>query len=305
MSNGTSGDGRLSKNEKREAAREKARLLREEQKKKERRTRFLVQGGVIVAAIAIVAVIALVLVNSTRPPGPGPRNMASDGIQLGQGAVATVTPGIAAGATPSPSKLDTSSGVLDIQIYVDYMCPVCGAFEKANGEYITGLLENGKTNLELHPISFLDRVSQGTKYSTRATNAAACVADNAPDQFYAFHNLLYANQPAENSTGLTDEQLIDLTKQAKVGNADAIKKCIQDQQFKNWVEAATKRASTGPLPNTDTKSVGGTPTVLVNGLMYNGPLDDLASFKAFVVQAAGNAFNESGATPTPTPTPAG
>ena len=37
LSYGTSGDSRLSKNEKREAAREKARVLREEQKKKDKK----------------------------------------------------------------------------------------------------------------------------------------------------------------------------------------------------------------------------------------------------------------------------
>ena len=73
MSYGTSGDSRLSKNEKREAAREKARVLREEQKKKDRRTKLILQGSIILASLAIVAIIALVVVNSIKPAGPGPR----------------------------------------------------------------------------------------------------------------------------------------------------------------------------------------------------------------------------------------
>ena len=59
MSYGTSGDSRLTKNEKREAAREKARILREEQKKKDRRTKLLLQGGIILASLAIVAFLIL------------------------------------------------------------------------------------------------------------------------------------------------------------------------------------------------------------------------------------------------------
>ena len=42
--------------------------------------------------------------------------------------------------------------------------------------------------------------------------------------------------------------------------------------------------------------------MLVNGLKYEGAVNDLASFQAFVIQAAGESFNES-STPTPTPTP--
>ncbi len=303
MSNVTPGDGRLSRNEKREAARDKARILREGQKKKDRRTKFLLQGGIIVASLAIVAIIALVIVNSVRPVGPGPRNMASDGILISQGFVATETAALKSDADPVPNERDEESGVLAIQMYVDYLCPICGEFEATNGDYIASLVENGKTTVEIHPITILDRLSQGTKYSTRSANATACVANYSPDNFYDFHNLLFANQPAENSTGLTDEELIALTEEAGVSSASSIASCINDQQFKSWVNASTARALNGPIPNSNIDKVEGTPTVLVNGLKYEGSVSDLASFQAFVLQATGADFNEQ-STPTPTPTPA-
>jgi hypothetical protein len=46
----------------------------------------------------------------------------------------------------------------------------------------------------------------------------------------------------------------------------------------------------------------------VNGKQYVGSLEDPAEFRAFVLQAAGESYSESGTpspTPTPTPTPAG
>lgn len=302
LSNGTTGDGRLSKNDKREAAREKARLLREEQRKKDRRTRFIVQGSIILGLLVVVGVIAGVLVNSITPEGPGPKNMASDGIQLTQGAIATETKAVAADGDPVPNTRDEEAGTLDIQMYVDYLCPICGQFEATNGEYITSLLDNGKTTVEIHPIAILDRLAQGTKYSTRATNAAACVANYSPNQYYDFHNLLFTNQPEENTVGLSDEQLIDLTTQAAVESPDKIATCIKNQEFKAWVSNSTQRALDGPIPNSNVDKVTGTPTVIVNGLKYTGSVSDLASFQAFVIQAAGSDFNES-STPTPTPTP--
>ena len=302
MSNLTPGDGRLSKNEKREAARDKARILREEQKKKDRRTKFMLQGGIILASLAIVAVVALVIVTSVRPVGPGPQNMASDGIQIGQGAIATETPALKSDGDPVPNVRDEASGILDIQMYVDYLCPVCGDFEKTNGDYISSLMENGKTTVEIHPITILDRLSQGTKYSTRAANAAACVANYSPNQFYDFHNLLFANQPAENTTALTDAQLIDYATQAKVDATTSVSACITGQEFKAWVNASSARALNGPIPNSNVAKVEGTPTIIVNGLKYEGSVSDLPSFQAFVLQAAGTAFNEK-STPTPTPAP--
>lgn len=302
MSNGTSGDGRLSKNEKREAARDKARILREEQKKRDRRTKFILQGSIIVASLAIVAIVAVVIIASVRPVGPGPLNMASDGIQLSQGAVATETPALAAGMDPIPNERDEESGVLDIQMYVDYLCPFCAQFEATNSDYISSLMENGDTTVEIHPLAVLDRVSQGTKYSTRASNAAACVANFSPNQFYDFHNILFENQPAENSVGLSDDELIELTTQVELEDPDKVADCIRNQEFKAWVGASTARALNGPIPDTNVDKVTGTPTVIVNGLKYEGSITDLASFQAFVIQAAGSTFNET-STPTPTPTP--
>ncbi len=305
MSYGTSGDSRLSKNEKREAAREKARILREEQKKKDRRTKVLVQGGVILASLAIIAVVALVIVNSIRPEGPGPKNMASDGIQINQGLIATETPALQPGDDPVPNVRDEAAGVLDIQMYVDYLCPICGQFEATNGDYITSLLDNGGVTVEIHPIAILDRLSQGTKYSTRAVNATACVANFTPNNFYAFHNALFANQPAENTAGLSDDELVTLATDAGADSAD-VADCIRNQTFKTWATNATARALNGPIPNSNVDQVTGTPTIIVNGLKYEGPVDDLASFQAFIIQAAGATFNEeSTATPKPTPTPAG
>ncbi|MGV8857837.1 DsbA family protein [Rhodoglobus sp.] len=304
MSNGNSGDGRLSKNERREAAREKARVQRDEQKKKDRRTRLFLQGGVGLALIAIVAVIALVLVNSNQPAGPGPKNFASDGIQLNQGFIATPTDALDADAEPIASVPDEGSGVLDIQMYVDYLCPICGSFEQTNAEYIEGLVDNGAATLEVHPITILDRFSQGQRYSSRAVNAVACVADSSPNDFYAYHKLLLSEevQPAENTSGLSDDDLIALLDTVGADSVPAISECIQDETFKSWVKNSTARALSGPLPNTDVPQVTGTPTVLVNGLKYEGAVNDLAAFQAFVIQAAGDDFNAN-STPTPTPTP--
>ncbi|WP_010203580.1 DsbA family protein [Salinibacterium sp. PAMC 21357] len=304
LSNGNSGDSRLSKNERREAAREKARVQRDEQKKKDRRTKVILQGSVGLALVAIVAVIALVLVNSNQPAGPGPQNFASNGIQLKQGFIATPTDALASDADPIASVPDEDSGVLDIQMYVDYLCPICGAFEQTNSDYIESLVDNGAATLEIHPISILDRYSQGQRYSSRAVNAVACVADSSPNDFYKYHNLLLSAevQPEENTGGLSNDELVALLDTAGVENVPTITECIQDETFKSWVKNSTALALSGPIPNSEIAQVLGTPTILVNGLKYEGSVEDLTAFQAFVTQAAGDNFIES-STPTPEATP--
>lgn len=307
MTNGGSNQPRPTRNERREAAREKARILREEQRKRERRNKILIQGGIIVAVLAIAALIGTLIFQSVRPAGPGPQNMASDGILLtageGGGIVAVETPALAAGEEPTPTEPDESGEVANIVVYLDYLCPFCGQFEATNSESIRTMVEEGAATLEVHPIAILTNKSSGTQYSLRAANAAACVAENSPDSFFDFNALMFANQPEEGTSGLTNDEIKAIAEQAGASDLSTIERCIDDVQFKSWVQEATNRALSQPVPNSELPAITGTPTVLVNGQQYGGSLEDPQEFQAFVVQATSATFNDSDSTPTPTPTP--
>ena len=303
MTYGGSGDDGLNTNERREAAREKARALRNEHRKKDRRRRLFLQGSLALFVIVIVAGIALVVSNGIRPPSPGPLNMESDGIKIGSGFKALSTPALKPGEHPVPSKTNAKD-VIAIQIYLDYQCPICGAFEKTNSAQISTWVKTGAATLEIHPISILDRVSLGTKYSTRSANAAACIANFSPNNYFDFSSLLFAHQPAENTNGLSDAQIISLVKKVNPSKLGSIETCIANQTFKSWVNAATTRATTGPITGTNVDKVSGTPTVIINGQQYTGAVNDASAFASAVVKAAGDTFTkDSTATPTPSPTP--
>ena len=288
--------------QRRDEAREKAKSIREQHRKQEKKSRLIIQGSVILLAVAVIGIVAIILINSIRPVGPGPLNMRSDGILIGEGFVAAQTAATRAGADPLPTVRDEDSDVIAIDMYTDYFCSICSAFEEANGEQIAKWVDTGAATVEIHPLAILDRVSQGTKYSTRAANAAACVANYSPDAYYAFHTALFDNRPEENTPGLTDEKLIELATKAKATRISSITDCITDQKFRVWVADAKERALTGPIPNADVDAVSGTPTIIVNGVKYTGAANDAAAFSKFVVQAAGTAFNED-AVPSPSPSP--
>ena len=306
MSNGGSNQPRPTRNQQREAAREKARELREAQKKRERRNKFLLVGGVTVAVILVIGLVIGVVVQNMKPAGPGPANMASNGILL-TGVDGVVTPvetkSLPADADPIPTEQDDSGTVANNVVYVDYLCPFCGQFETTNGDTIRTMVEQGAATLETHPLAILTNKSAGTQYSLRAANAAACVADTSPESFFDFNALLFANQPEEGTTGLTNDEIKGFVKEAGASSVGTIESCIDSKEFFGWVNNATERALTQPVPNSDLESIKGTPTVLVNGKQYVGSLTDPAEFQSFVLQATGEAFSESNSTPTPTPTP--
>jgi protein-disulfide isomerase len=286
----------------REVARTKAKALREQHRKRERRGRVILRGGILVAIAAVAAIVTVSILQTIRPPSPGPLNMISDGIQIGDGLVATATPALQPDADPVPTVRSTDSSAVSIVVYSDYLSPESGQFTAANDEQIRTWLSTKAATVEYHPISLLNSRSQGSMYSTRAANAVACAANYDPNHFFAYNAALLTKQPGESSSGLTDQQLVARAKAAGVSTTDQFSDCVSEITFKNWVKQATDRALAGKLPNSDLHAISEPLTVLVNGVQYTGAADSTQEFAAFVVQAAGAQFNdEAAATATPAP----
>jgi protein-disulfide isomerase len=279
-------------------------MEREARLKAQARNRVLIRVGVTVGIVGVLAAIAGGIWIATRPVGPGPVNMASDGILFTgteEGEVEVVETGaVPAEGTPVPTDPDAYDVPARIVTYLDYGCPYCNQFETTNAAQITELVAAGYATLEVHPISILDRAFGDSEYPTRAANAMACVAAEEPNAFLDASAALFAGQPAEGTEGLTDDEIRDILDSAGALN-DEISACIGDRRYEGWVVAATDRATSDPdLANPESGGFG-TPTILVNGVRYTGALDDPQAFAAFVAQNAD--FDDVEPTPTPTPTP--
>jgi protein-disulfide isomerase len=168
------------------------------------------------------------------------------------------------GVEPSASNIETETGAILVgdgenrfDTFIDFMCPICNEFEQAYGESIQGLVDDGTATLGIHPIAILDRYSQGTEFSTRAANAMYCVAVADADASLPFMQTMFANQPAEGTAGLTDDQLIDV---ASAVNVTGVDDCITDRTYEQYVAAMTDSTPVQP-------GAGGvgTPTITING----------------------------------------
>jgi protein-disulfide isomerase len=286
----------------RAAARERARELRELHRKQDRRRRLLLQGGIASGIVVILAVIAAVIFLFPPAATSGPQNMLSDGIKIGEDLKAVHTPGQRPEQEPVPSE-ENAPEVVDIQLYVDYLCTNCGTFQQRNNEQLRSWVESGAATLEIHPLALLTTKSAGTQYSLRAASAAACVADLSPDHFYDFHVALLTDQPEEGTEALTDEEILQRAEDAGVTAMGQITRCVTESRYRSWVKEATVRALEGPIPNADIAAIDSPLTVLVNGQVfpYSGEFDP-AELAQFVLQSAGDAFSSN---PTPTPGPSG
>jgi protein-disulfide isomerase len=249
------------RSEQREAARAKAKELREQHKKGEQRKRLALQFGVGGALVAVVALVAFALISGANKEVVVPKNMMfNDGIKIG-----TNLEAFTADYTPAPGK--AGANVPNIQIYLDYQCPVCQAFELPNASQIESWVKSGTATVEIHPISFLDGRGSPNEYSSRAANAAICVAENSPNSFFKFSGLLFKKQPVEGTAGPDNNALFETAKEAGVLNEAEIKDCIDEKRYGTWISDITTKALNENVPGTQYK-LEGTPFVMINNQVF-------------------------------------
>src|SRR6202041_4168970 len=110
---------------------------------------------------------------------------------------AAVTSGPGDAVRVTSSKLVTQPGTSNpkavVSFYEDFLCPACGNFERTFGPTVSKLIDDGAIAADYYMIGLLSR-PQNQNYSSRAGNAAYCVADESIDAFRRFHTALYTKE---------------------------------------------------------------------------------------------------------------
>jgi protein-disulfide isomerase len=173
----------------------------------------------------------------------------------------TKTSGAERSVRVTSSKLITKDGSHDpkavVTFYEDFLCPACGNFERGFGPTMSKLIDSGAIAADYYMVGLLSR-PQNDDYSSRAGNAAYCVADESIDAFRRFHTALYSPnvQPSETGTTFPDDaRLIELAREA--GVVGKVPDCIKAGKYTPMVDGLAAAAG-----------IHATPTVRINGQDY-------------------------------------
>ncbi|HVQ96011.1 MAG TPA: thioredoxin domain-containing protein [Mycobacteriales bacterium] len=172
--------------------------------------------------------------------------------------------GSTAAATPLAVAADGAgvvigNGPVTVELYSDFLCPACRAFEANASDEIDSLLADGRIRLVYRPVAILDRMSTN-QYSTRSAAAGGCASDAGKLAGYA--KVLFDNQPAEGGAGHDDEQLIRYGTAAGITDA-GFEQCVRSGRYLHWVGQVTDAMQA--------HNVRGTPTVFVAGQQLQRP----------------------------------
>lgn len=214
--------------------------------------RGVIAGVAIVVALIIVVGIGLVVQRHHKPsPLAAAIPVAAAGVQY---RVAAQGDTIVTGSPQAPVSID---------IYEDFMCPICGEFEKLYHPQLAQAAADGKAKVVYHPVAILDSRSVPVGYSTLAAGATLCAAQAGI--FPRFHDSLYASQPTEGGPGWTSAQLQQLGRSLGAGNGFA--RCVQAGSQQRI--AATTEIASQYISGLRSDHRFGTPSVLVNGALID------------------------------------
>lgn len=221
--------------------------------------RTKVIAGIAVVAVLAVAVIGYVVFQQMKPSTSG-----TDAIPLAPADHTISAPAVRDGNTVLVGK-DTASVTVDV--YEDFLCPICGTFEKTYSTDIKKAVDDGKVKIRYHILPMLNTRSNPEGYSTEAANAGLCVADDG--KFNAFHAALFAKQPEEGDAGYTKDQLIKLGKEVGV-TSSSFESCVQNQTYKAQLDELMAQTSNDPvLKDPETGRFRGTPSVASGGKLVD------------------------------------
>lgn len=229
-----------------------------------------------VAAAVVVGTVATIAVRYHRPaPSLTPVGFVSGAVTFEGGG----------GAIGRGNALRAERKVPRVDVYEDYACPLCREFALANNRWIEDQVRAGNLTLVMHPVSFLDRSSLGSKWSSTAADAAMCVGAAGPNAFVAMSDELFKIQPEEGTKVAADKLAIAAARSALGRKDSSVEKCISNRAFNPYVSTWTNfdlhhsiDGQTGPLE--------GTPTILIDHVQFDGPLSDPHMFQSAVRDAA-------------------
>ena len=98
----------------------------------------------------------------------------------------------------------------------------------------------------------------------------------APEQAWAFHGALYENQPKEGTTGLSDDEIAAIARDAGVPS-DVVDR-FADGTYESWTASVTQKAFDS--------GIQGTPTVVIDGQQFQGDVYTVGPLTEAIESAA-------------------
>lgn len=157
-----------------------------------------------------------------------------------------------------------------VTYFGNWKCPFCAHFSTGEsdnpvlplGTIVTDYVEPGDLSLRYRAFSYRENGSPFLgQDSPRAARAGLAVWNLDPQNYWAFHEQVMANQPPEDEQWATVDRLVSFAEEAGVGPTGKVRTALQEGTYEKPVRANTQAGMDA--------GIGGTPSVVVDGDPYS------------------------------------
>jgi protein-disulfide isomerase len=175
--------------------------------------------------------------------------------------------GLPAAATNTAKAVGNSLGdanaPVQMEVYADFQCPICGQFDRGTLKQIEDKYVNaGKVRILFNHFAFIG------DESTRAAEASECA--NEQGKFWEYADTLFNNQSGENQGAFSDANLEKFAQQVGL-DMTKYKTCMDNHTYLGKIQASSQTAQQ--------RGVDSTPTLFINGQKVVGAIT-LAKFES-------------------------
>lgn len=214
--------------------------------------------GIFVAAIVVVLVGGLILLNYLQPSKADSPPTAEKVYEI---------------ATEGQPTLGDKDAKVEVVEFGDYKCPTCRQFETDTFPNIKEkYIDTGKVKFTFINFSFMsETMGLSDNDSRRAAMFGEAVYQQNPDAFWTYYQELYNQQGDEREAWATEEFLVNIVKQIPGIDVEKVKKDVQEDV--NKAELDKDHSIVNQL------GISSTPTIFVNGQLTPGfKVDDITPF---------------------------
>ena len=261
----SSNQPRQTKAQRREAARLKAKELREAEARRARRNTIARRSFIGAAGASVVGGLGYLVylgVDAKKKPKNSKFPAPSEGLATAKANQSGIPKQVLSDASwtyGEGAALDTvAASVPVLDIYFDYSCSHCAQFEGLHTQEINQLLSDKKLTLALHPCKLLQQ-----EWTSVVMNAMGVVLDEAPAQSLSFHNAAFEifSQAIQtkNQSNMTVEGLVAAATKVNVPKevSAKFKSAVDSDKYGKWVKLGDEAFKARELE--------GTPTVFFKG----------------------------------------
>lgn len=161
------------------------------------------------------------------------------------------------------STMGPSDAPVPIYYFGNFKCPFCKDFST---EVLPGLVEDyvetGDVQLQYRSLVYVNDQPFLGADSPRIGQGGLAVWNQDPEQYWTFHEYVFANQPPETETWGTVDNIMNFVEGSEVENTEQIREDIQNSAYTQALEETSSTANG--------LGISGTPLLWIDGTVVNG-----------------------------------